>query len=155
MSNTIDSNISKLINLNSALDVNTERLETYLDFLTTLTMYVFETYPGDGVMLESDENIANHFRYCWESASEDFEIENIRFKPNDNLYNLFYADICHRFYYNENRGNDNDETLELIKNNIIRTYLIMLNPIKKRDKASYTNFVSLYFLFEKNIGVKH
>jgi hypothetical protein len=72
-----------------------ERLTLYEDFTKKLLYNIYKFYV-DKESLNTDENINNHYLWCYNKTCDDFLMEEIDFKSNDNLKSYFFG-----YYYNQ------------------------------------------------------
>lgn len=144
---------AKILEHNRVLNINTERLETYLDFIQTIFIIVIETYPGDDVMLSDYNYIKEHFVYCWNKTIDIFEQEGLSFdRSNEIIFDILFDDIQKRFYHSDTVKDGKDA--QNILHRTLKLYELMFNPIKERTNKDYTNFYKLYILFEQCLHIK-
>ena len=61
-----------------------DRVEYYKDFTFNLVSYIFEYYL-DKETLSLDEDIYNHFKFCYNKVCAEFLKEEIDFRENKEL----------------------------------------------------------------------
>ena len=64
--------------LYKANDINYDRCNLYYDFITSLNRKVVNTFLGDDV-INSEEDVKNHFKWCFNDVVEKFSQEGIYF----------------------------------------------------------------------------
>jgi len=74
-----------------------DRVEIYKDFAMNLLYYIFNYYL-DKESLSVDEDIRNHYLWCFNKVCEEFKQENIDFTQNKELKEYFFAYYYHQFY---------------------------------------------------------
>jgi hypothetical protein len=82
-----------------------DRVEIYKDFAMNLLYYIFNYYI-DKESLSADEDIRNHYIWCFNKVCDEFKQENIDFSQNKELKEYFYAYYYHQFY----KVNSNQDT---------------------------------------------
>lgn len=72
------------------------RMELYLDFIINITYKIHKTHPGYDCLYE-EEDINNHYNWCYNCICDDYLKQSINFKDNDDvyksLYNFFYKKL--------------------------------------------------------------
>lgn len=72
------------------------RMELYLDFIINITYKIHTSHPGFDCLYD-DEDIKNHFNWCYNSVCDDFLKHGVNFKKNKEvkecLYKFFYKKI--------------------------------------------------------------
>lgn len=121
-----------------------DRIEIYYDFTYNLLSYIFEYYL-DKETLFLDEDIKNHFMFCYRKVCDEFLKEEIDFTKNNKLMEYFYTYYYHHFYKNEN---DVD----------MKYFINFWNSIFKIDNPKNKNtlnvLIELYSIFDKSIKTK-
>jgi len=77
-----------------------DRVNIYRDFTINLIMYIFEYYL-DKETLKLDEDIHNHFKFCFNKVCDEYLKEGINFKENSELLDYLYQYFYHQFYKSE------------------------------------------------------
>lgn len=73
------------------------RLDMYYDFSINLANYIIYYYL-DPETLNHDNDIRNHFDFCFNKTCDDFIKEDINFKGNRNLKEYLYTYYYNQFY---------------------------------------------------------
>jgi predicted transcriptional regulator len=74
-----------------------DRVEIYKDFALNLLYYI-QHYYIDRESLNSDEDIRNHYNWCFKKVCDEFMKEGIDFSKNKELREYFYVYYYHQFY---------------------------------------------------------
>jgi len=82
---------------NSKYIIIKDRIEIYKDFTYNLLYYIKEYYL-DKYTLKLDEDIKNHYNWCFNKVCNEFKLEGIDFSTNDTLREYFYGYYYHQFY---------------------------------------------------------
>ena len=69
----------------------------YYDFILTLNKLIVETFLGDDV-INSEEDIKNHFDWCIERVFNNFKKENIIFNNTEYIKEYFFNFYLELFY---------------------------------------------------------
>jgi hypothetical protein len=121
-----------------------DRVETYRDFTINLVHYVFRYYL-DKETLSLDQDIYNHFIFCFNKTCSDFLQEEIDFRENEYLIDYFYTYYYHHIY----------------KAKVIptETYLkkfwsSIFDVDKHKNKNNYKVLTEIYIIFDKSIKIE-
>jgi len=80
-----------------------EKIELYGDIFQSLTTLVLETYLGEETnetkIRMSDEDVTNHFDWCWKITIESFEKENILIDSEGEHKDYVKSFFLESFYY--------------------------------------------------------
>jgi len=68
------------------------------DFSIILLHTIHETYLGDDV-IENDEEIYGHYKWCFNKTVEIFQVENFDFKNNTVLFDYLYLFFYDTYYH--------------------------------------------------------
>jgi len=121
-----------------------DRVEIYKDFTLNLLYYIYDYYL-DKETLSLDQDIKNHFMFCYNKACDDFLREEINFKNNDELIEYFYVYYYHHFY-------KTDDIIE--KEFFIDFWDMIFNADNPKSKNTLKIMVELYRIFDKSISIK-
>lgn len=77
-----------------------DRILVYHDFTSNLIEYLY-IYYLDQQTLSAEQDIRNHFLFCYNKTCEDFLKEEIDFRKNEELIEYFYEYFYHQFYTSE------------------------------------------------------
>lgn len=121
-----------------------ERLDTYRDFTINLLNNIYYYYI-DRESLNNDEDINNHFNWCFNKVCDKFLEEGLNFKENDKLKKYF-----HNFYYNQFYLVDDKPD--------IQHYLIFWDNVFDLDSNTNKNvskiMIELYKIYDTSINKK-
>ena len=131
--------------LYKANNVKYDKCKLYSDFIFTLNKIVVETFLGDDV-INSEEDIKNHFKWCVEKVINNFKKENIIFDSTENVEEYFFNFYIELFY----NVNNKDKIIE--KLNKLPTFSFDYSRIKTRSDIDV--LLELYKLFEKSLNFK-
>ena len=74
-----------------------DRVEIYKDFTINLLYYI-DHYYIDYESIHEDQDIRNHFNWCFKKVCDEFLKENIDFSGNKELKEYFFAYYYHQYY---------------------------------------------------------
>lgn len=121
-----------------------DRIEIYKDFTINLLNYIIFYYL-DKDSLSEDEDIKNHFNFCYDKVCNEFLEEEINFKDNNELRQYFYV-----YYYNEfykNKKSSKLATYDKFWRNIFEIDL-------QKDKNAISVLLEIYMIFDKSINIE-
>lgn len=121
-----------------------DRIEIYKDFTLNLLYCIYDYYL-DKETLFLDQDIKNHFMFCYNKICDEFLKEDINFKNNNKLINYFYVYYYHHFY-------KIDENVE--KEFFIDFWNIIFNVNKHKNKNMLRILIELYKIFDESIKIK-
>jgi hypothetical protein len=124
----------------------TERVELFNDIVESLTTLVVTTYLGDDTLETkikfSEEDITNHFNWCWNKILENFQKENI----------LIDSDGEHKDYMkvfmNDSFYNQKDENIRKSINLFVKDLFDLDKTFVKSDLDILTE---VYKLFNRSV----
>ena len=131
--------------LYKANNVKYDKCELYHDFILSLNKLIVETFLGDDV-INSEENIKNHFNWCIEKIFNNFKEENIIFDEWDDLKNYFY-NFYIELFYNINNKNEAIEKLNKLP-------ILSFDYGRIKTRSDMDVLLELYRLFEKSLNFK-
>jgi hypothetical protein len=118
-----------------------DRVETYKDFTFNLIFYIYKYYL-DRDTLNNDDDIRNHYMFCYNKTCSDFLEEDIDFRKNEELIEYFYEYLYHQFYTSENE----------IKIKYFHNFWGGVFDIdRQRNKNILKVLVEIYLIFDKSI----
>ena len=131
-----------MVETNKKYMIIRDRVELYYDFSYNLLHYIYKYYL-DKETLSEDNDIKNHFMFCYKKTCDDFLKENIDFTNNEELIQYYYMFYYHQFYKSS-------------KEHIPISYFIKFwNDIftvdKLRNKKNLNLLVELYSKFDISI----
>ena len=126
-----------------------EKLELYYDFSYSLYDLIRKTFLGEEDNSEtkikmSEEDILNHFKWCWNKTVENFSKENIFFVKTDESYEYFKSFFMDVFY---------NQDQEVVKNSLNDFFTSIFSRKNQHSKSDIEMFTELYKLLEKSLEV--
>lgn len=121
-----------------------EKLELYYDFSFSLYDLIRNTFLGENENFETkinmtEEDVVNHFKWCWNKTIENFKKESIIF-TNDGDHYKYFLSFFTEIFYNQNDKKIKDSIGDFFDDifNIEKTFTqsdldIMLNIYKSLD----------------------
>jgi hypothetical protein len=121
-----------------------DRVEIYRDFALSLLYYIHKYYI-DRETLSADQDIYNHFKWCFNKVCNEFLEEGLDFTKNKELQEYYYAYYYHQFY----TATDNHDTslsyFEKFWKNIFE--------IDKQKNRNLINIlIEIYNIYDKSIN---
>lgn len=114
------------------------RLNLYLDFIINITYKIHTTHPGFDCLYD-DNDIKNHFNWCYNSICKEFMEQNVDFYKNKKIRETLFE-----FFYKKLYTINKMESLS--------TYLIMWNNVfSDRSPKNVAMMYTLYENFDKAI----
>jgi len=126
-----------------------DRLDLYKDFTINL-LYCVHDYYLDKQSLGNPDDMRNHFNWCFNKISVEFEKENFNFTSNTNLRDYLFQ--YYKFHFYDNNVVRTKEDIN------IKLYAEMWNDvfnINKRDEDLIKIMLELYSLFDVTISEKN
>lgn len=121
-----------------------DRVEIYKDFTINLLHYIYKYYI-DRESLSADEDIRNHYSWCFRKVCDEFLLEDLDFTDNEELKEYFYLYFYHQFY---NIKNNNEISLEYFEK-----FWKPIFEIDKQNNKNYINIlVEIYSIFDKSVN---
>jgi hypothetical protein len=123
-----------------------DRVEIYKDFALNLLYYINHYYI-DRESLSADEDIHNHYVWCFNKVCDEFKQEEIDFSKNVELREYFYAYYYHQFY--KVTGNKNQDTsLGFYE----RFWKNIFEIDKQKNKNIINILIEIYNIYDKSIN---
>jgi hypothetical protein len=123
-----------------------DRIEIYKDFTMNLLYYI-DHYYIDWESLCNDQDMLNHFNWCFDKVCDEFLLEEINFKDNKRLREYFYS-----YYYNQyykQKGNPNIDTSLAV----FEKFWKPIFEFEKQKNKNLTNIlIEIYSVFDKSIS---
>ena len=126
----------------SANNIIREKSELYYDFITSLLRLMDETYLGSDVISTQDEMV-NHFMWCFNKVLSDFEQERIKFTPVSTPTYDYLWFFLYKGYYTSEMENKYGALLEYF------TYLFDFSMVKTPPELE--SFMDFYKIFDQNL----
>jgi hypothetical protein len=124
-----------------------DRVEIYKDFALNLLYYI-NNYYLDKISLSLDEDIYNHYSWCFNKVCDEFLIEGIDFTKNRELKEYFYAYYYHQFYKLNKDNQNQDTSLEYYE----RFWRNIFEIDKQKNKNIINILIEIYNIYDKSIN---
>lgn len=121
-----------------------DRVEIYKDFAINLLYYIYNFYI-DKETLSADEDIKNHYNWCFKKVCDEFKLEGINFDNNNELKEYYYAYYYHQFYKVKNNQDCSLEYYEKFWKNIFEID-------KQKNKNIINILIEIYNIYDKSIN---
>jgi len=123
-----------------------DRVEIYKDFAFNL-LYFINHYYIDYESLAADEDIHNHFSWCFNKVCDEFLLEEIDFRKNKKLKEYFYTYYYHQFY--RAKGNRNQDTsLEYFE----KFWKQIFEIDRQKNKNLINILIEIYNIYDTSIN---
>ncbi len=123
-----------------------DRVEIYKDFTFNLLYYI-NFYYIDRESLSEDQDIHNHFIWCFNKVCAEFKEEELDFSSNEELKEYFYAYYYHQFY--KVVGNKNQDTsLEYYE----KFWKNIFDIDKQKSRNIINLLIEIYNIYDKSIN---
>lgn len=126
-----------------------DRVEIYKDFALNLLYYI-NNYYLDKISLSLDEDIYNHYSWCFNKVCDEFLIEGIDFTKNRELKEYFYAYYYHQFYKLNKDNQNQDTSLEYYE----RFWRNIFEIDKQKNKNIINILIEIYNIYDKSINLE-
>ena len=121
-----------------------ERVEIYKDFAFNLLYYIYYYYL-DKQTLSIDEDIYNHYSWCYNKVCDEFKKEEIDFSENEELKEYFFTYYYHQFY----RADDNEEiSLKYFEN----FWKNIFEIDKQKNRNTINALIEIYTIYDKSVS---
>lgn len=121
------------------------RVDLFKDFTINLLYYV-DKYYIDEEALNLDEDIYNHFNFCYNKVCDEFLLEGINFKENKELKEYFYKYYYHQYYKSLNP--EYGTSLKFHE----KFWRNIFDIDNQKNKNIIALLVEIYLLFDKSIN---
>lgn len=118
-----------------------EKSELYYDFLSSILDLIDETYLGSDVLV-SDNDIINHYYWCFNKTINNFDQEGIHFINKSNQYEYLWL-LLYRGYYKSVMERKHEILSEYFKE------LFTFNKVK--TPVELESFIEIYKMFDQNL----
>jgi hypothetical protein len=122
-----------------------DRVEIYRDFAMNLLYYIYNYYI-DRESLSADEDIRNHYSWCFNKVCDEFKQEGLDFTGNKELKEYFYAYYYHQFYKVNN--NNQDTSIGYYE----KFWKNIFEIDKQKNKNIINILVEIYNIYDKSIN---
>jgi hypothetical protein len=118
-----------------------EKSELYYDFISSLLTLINDTYLGSDV-IQSEEDMFNHFDWCFNRITSNFEQERIYFLTK-NTHHAYLWFFFYKGYYTC----DNEEKYSIL----LEYFNILFNYNKIKTMPEVEAFIEFYKIFDQNL----
>jgi hypothetical protein len=126
-----------------------DRVEIYKDFTLNLLYYI-QKYYLDKECLSKDEDIYNHFSWCFKKVCNEFLLEEIDFTKNENLKQYFYHYYYHQFYKIDKENINQNTSLEYYE----RFWEGIFKISNDKNKNVLNILVEIYNIYDSSINLQ-
>lgn len=126
----------------SANNIIREKSELYHDFIYSLITLIDQTYLGEDA-LETQEDMINHFSWCFNKVLSDFEKERITFSPVSTTTYDYLWYFLYKGYYTSDIDNPVEPLLEYFD--------FLFNPQAVKSPMEVDSFMDFYKIFDQNL----
>jgi len=124
-----------------ANDIIIEKSELFFYFIKSLYVLVNKTYLGKDI-INKEEDIVNHFQWCWDKGIDNLEKEGIFFKKRGPHYDYFWNFFLESFY---------GEKYEYTINKVDKFFSTLFKIDDKKTKSELDIYTDLYKTLENNL----
>lgn len=121
-----------------------DRVELYKDFALNLLYYIHNYYI-DRETLSEEQDIQNHYVWCFNKVCDEFKLENIDFSKNKELKMYFFSYYKHQFYLAKKNQDISIEFFEKFWKNIFEIE-------KQKNKTIINILIEIYNIYDKSIN---
>jgi hypothetical protein len=123
-----------------------DRVEIYKDFALNLLYYI-NRYYIDYESLNTDQDIRNHFTWCFNKVCDEFLLEEIDFKSNEELKEYFFVYYYHQ-YYKIKANKNQDTSLPYYE----KFWKSIFEIDKQKNKNIINILIEIYNVYDKSIN---
>jgi len=120
-----------------------DRVEIYKDFTINLLNYIYDYYL-DKETLGDDNDILNHFNWCFNRVCDEFKLEGLNFSKNEPLRQYFQQFFYHQFYKRES----NDISLGYYE----KFWRSIFQIDGQKNKNVMNTMIELYNIFDTSVN---
>ena len=122
-----------------------ERIEIYKDFALNLLYYIYNYYL-DSETLSEDQDIYNHYSWCFNKVCDEFLMEGLNFTENQELKEYYYSYYYHQFYKPSNPNQD----MSLKYHKTFWKNIFNINEHKNKNIINI--LIEIYTIYDKSIN---
>jgi len=137
------------MSVNQKFIIVKDRVEIYKDFTINLLYYIIDYYL-DKKTLSKDEDIRNHFNWCFNKVCDEFKKEDIDFSSNNELKEYFYNFYVNQFYKREPLNNEEELTLVSYE----KFWRNIFEIDKQKNKNIINTLIELYNIYDTSINLE-
>jgi hypothetical protein len=136
-------------NDNKRYQIIKDRVEIYKDFTLNLLYYIHKYYL-DKESLSKDEDIYNHYSWCFRKVCNEFLLEEIDFTKNEDLKQYFYKYYYNQFYKIDKENINQNTSLEYYE----RFWEGIFKISNDKNKNILNILVEIYNIYDKSINLQ-
>ena len=126
-----------------------DRVEIFKDFTLNLLYYI-QKYYLDKESLSKDQDVYNHYSWCFKKVCDEFLLEEIDFTKNENLKQYFYDYYYHQFYKIDKENINQNTSLEYYE----RFWKSIFEVNSNKNKNILNILVEIYNIYDKSINLQ-
>lgn len=126
-----------------------DRVEIYKDFTLNLLYYIIDFYL-DKETLSADQDIRNHFTWCYRKVCDEFKQEGLDFSTNDTLKEYFYQFYYHQFYKLNTEESNHDASQAFYE----KFWKNIFEIDKQKNKNVINTLIEVYNVFDKSVNLE-
>jgi hypothetical protein len=138
-----------MANVTQRFQIINNRVEIYRDFALNLLYYIYNYYL-DKETLSKDEDIYNHYTWCFYKVCDEFLLEGLDFRKNNDLRKYFYDYYYHQFYKIDKNNMNQNTSIEYYE----RFWKGIFEIDKQKNKNVLNLLVEIYNVFDKSINLE-
>lgn len=124
-----------------------DRVEIYKDFALNLLYYI-HFYYLDRETLSADEDIFNHYSWCYKKVCDEFLKEEIDFSLNEELKEYYYSYYYHQFYKLSKENFNQDTSIDYYE----KFWKNIFDIDKQKNKNIINILIEIYGIYDKSIN---
>ena len=129
---------------NKKYNIVRDRVEIYRDFAFNLLYYIYYYYL-DKQTLSADEDIYNHYSWCYRKVCNEFKKEEIDFSKNEKLKEYFFT-----YYYNQFYKSNDDLSLKYFEN----FWKTIFEIDKHKNRNTINILIEIYTIYDESINLE-
>jgi hypothetical protein len=126
-----------------------DRVEIFKDFTLNLLYYI-QKYYLDKECLSKDEDIYNHYSWCFKKVCDEFLLEEIDFRKNEVLKQYFYNYYYHQFYKIDKENINQNTSLEYYE----KFWESIFKISNDKNKNILNILVEIYNIYDKSVNLQ-
>lgn len=123
-----------------------DRVEIYRDFALNLLYYIHYYYL-DKETLSAEQDIHNHFNWCFKKVCDEFLEEGLDFTKNKELREYYYTYYYHQFY---TANGNQDLSLGYFE----KFWKSIFEINKQKNKNLINILIEIYNIYDKSINLE-
>ena len=124
-----------------------DRVEIYKDFALNLLYYI-QFYYLDRDTLSADQDIHNHYSWCYNKVCKEFLEEDIDFTENKELKEYYYSYYYHQFYKLTKENYNQDTSMAYYE----KFWKNIFDFDKQKNKKIINILIEIYTIYDKSVN---